>query len=89
MDAGVVMDIASNAMVTAIMVAAPVLLVSIIVGLAVSIFQATTHIQEQTLTFVPKVLAIVGVLIIFGPWMISVLTTFITELYSNMNTFFL
>jgi len=89
MDAGVVMDIASNAMVTAIMVAAPVLLVSIIVGLAVSIFQATTHIQEQTLTFVPKVLAIVGVLILFGPWMITVLTTFITDLYSNMNTFFL
>lgn len=89
MDAGVVMDIASNAMVTAIMVAAPVLLVSIVVGLAVSIFQATTHIQEQTLTFVPKVLAIVGILILFGPWMISVLTTFITELYSNMNTYFL
>ena len=89
MDAGVVMDIASNAMVTAIMVAAPVLLVSIVVGLAVSIFQATTHIQEQTLTFVPKVLAIVGVLILFGPWMISVLTTFITDLYSNMNTYFL
>ena len=89
MDTGVVMDIASNAMVTAIMVAAPVLLVSIIVGLAVSIFQATTHIQEQTLTFVPKVLAIVGILILFGPWMITVLTTFITDLYSNMNTFFL
>ena len=89
MDAGVVMDIASNAMVTAIMVAAPVLLVSIVVGLAVSIFQATTHIQEQTLTFVPKVLAIVGVLLLFGPWMISVLTTFITDLYSNMNTLFL
>ena len=89
MDTGVVMDIASNAMVTAIMVAAPVLLVSIVVGLAVSIFQATTHIQEQTLTFVPKVLAIVGVLILFGPWMISVLTTFITDLYSGMNTLFL
>ena len=89
MDAGVVMDIASNAMITAIMVAAPVLLVSIVVGLAISIFQATTHIQEQTLTFVPKVLAIVGVLILFGPWMISVLTTFITDLYSNMNTMFL
>ncbi len=89
MDAGVVMDIASNAMVTAIMVAAPILLVSIIVGLAVSIFQATTHIQEQTLTFVPKVLAIVGVLILFGPWMITVLTTFITELYSSMNTLFI
>lgn len=89
MDTAVVMDIATNAMVTAIMIAAPILLVSIIVGLAVSIFQATTHIQEQTLTFVPKVLAIVGVLILFGPWMITVMTTFITELYSSMNTLFL
>ncbi len=89
MDAGVVMDIATNAMMTAIMIAAPVLGISIVVGLAISIFQATTHIQEQTLTFVPKVLAIVGVLILFGPWMISVLTTYITELYSSMNTLFL
>ena len=89
MDTGVVMDIASNAMVTAIMVAAPVLLVSIVVGLAVSIFQATTHIQEQTLTFVPKVLSIVGIILIFGPWMLSVLTNFVTELFTNMNTMFL
>lgn len=89
MDTGVVMEIATNAMVTAIMVAAPVLLVSIIVGLAVSVFQATTHIQEQTLTFVPKVLAIVGALLLFGPWMMTVLTSFITELFSNMNTLFL
>lgn len=89
MDAGVVMDIATNAMMTAIMIAAPVLGISIVVGLAISIFQATTHIQEQTLTFVPKVLAIVGVLILFGPWMITVLTTYITELYSSMNTLFL
>ena len=89
MDTGVVMEIATNAMVTAIMVAAPVLLVSIIVGLAVSVFQATTHIQEQTLTFVPKVLAIVGALLLFGPWMMTVLASFITELFSNMNTLFL
>jgi len=88
-DTGVVMEIATNAMVTAIMVAAPVLLVSIIVGLAVSVFQATTHIQEQTLTFVPKVLAIVGALLLFGPWMMTVLASFITELFSNMNTLFL
>ncbi len=89
MDTGVVMEIATNAMVTAIMVAAPVLLVSIVVGLAVSVFQATTHIQEQTLTFVPKVLAIVGALLLFGPWMMTVLASFITELFSNMNTLFL
>ena len=81
------MDIGVRTMITAIMVAAPVLLVSIIVGLAVSIFQATTHIQEQTLTFVPKVLAILGVLIIFGPWMLTVLTEFIQDLFLNINTF--
>jgi len=89
LDTGVVMEIATNAMVTAIMVAAPVLLVSIVVGLAVSVFQATTHIQEQTLTFVPKVLAIVGALLLFGPWMMTVLASFITELFTNMNTLFL
>lgn len=89
METGAVMDIAINAMSTGFMVAAPVLLVSIVVGLAISIFQATTHIQEQTLTFVPKVLAIMGVLILFGPWMLTVLTTYVTNLYTNMNTFFL
>lgn len=87
MEVGTVMDIAIRTMMTAIMVAAPILLVSIVVGLAVSIFQATTHIQEQTLTFVPKVLAILGVLIIFGPWMLTVLIEFIQELFLNINTF--
>ena len=87
MEVGVVMDLAIRTMMTAIMVAAPILLVSIVVGLAVSIFQATTHIQEQTLTFVPKVLAILGVLIIFGPWMLTVLTEFVQDLFLNINTF--
>ena len=89
METGAVMDIAINAMTTAIMISAPILIVSIVVGLAISVFQATTHIQEQTLTFVPKVLAIMGVLILFGPWMITVLTTFVQDLYSNMNTMFM
>lgn len=89
MNTDAVMDIAINAMSVAITLAAPILLISIVVGLAVSIFQATTHIQEQTLTFVPKVLSIVGVLLLLGPWMISVLTNFITELFTNMNTLFL
>lgn len=87
MEVGVVMDLAIRTMITAIMVAAPILLVSIVVGLAVSIFQATTHIQEQTLTFVPKVLAILGVLILFGPWMLTVLTEFVQDLFLNINTF--
>lgn len=89
MDTGQVMDIALNAMTVAIMVASPILAVSIIVGLAVSIFQATTHIQEQTLTFVPKVLSIVGVILLFGSWMLSVLTTFVTDLFTNMNNMFM
>ena len=89
MEVGTVMDIAIRTMMTAIMVAAPILLVSLVVGLAVSIFQATTHIQEQTLTFVPKVLAILGVLLIFGPWMLTVLIEFIQELFLNMNTYLL
>ena len=49
--------------------------------------QMISSIQEQTLTFVPKVLAIVGALLLFGPWMMTVLASFITELFSNMNTF--
>ena len=87
MEVGVVMDLAIKTMMTALMVAAPILLVSIVVGLTVSIFQATTHIQEQTLTFVPKVLSILGVLILFGPWMLTILTEFVQELFLSINTF--
>ena len=89
MNTDAIMDVAINSMSVAITIAAPILLVSIIVGLAVSIFQATTHIQEQTLTFVPKVLSIVGVLLLLGSCMLSVMSNFITELFTNMNTMFL
>ena len=88
MNTDAIMDVAINSMSVAITLAAPILLVSIVVGLAVSIFQATTHIQEQTLTFVPKVLSIVGVLLLLGSWMLSVMSNFITELFTNMNTMF-
>ena len=87
MDVGSIMDLAVRTMMTGVMVSAPILLVSILVGLTVSIFQATTHIQEQTLTFVPKVLAIIGVLILFGPWMLTVLTEFMRELFVNANNY--
>lgn len=89
MNTDAIMDVAISSMSVAITLAAPILLVSIVVGLAVSIFQATTHIQEQTLTFVPKVLSIVGVLLLLGSWMLSVMSNFITELFTNMNTMFL
>ena len=69
-----VTDIASSALFMVIKVAAPVLLVSLIVGLIISIFQTVTSIQEQTLTFVPKVLAIFLALIVIGNWMLTELS---------------
>jgi len=89
MDTGAVMDIAVRALATALMISAPILGVSIIVGLAISIFQATTHIQEQTLTFVPKIIAILGMLILFGPWIMNLLNNYVTELYLSENNFIL
>ena len=59
-----------------LILSAPALLVSMAVGLVIAIFQATTQIQEQTLTFVPKVAAILLILVLFGPWMLSMITEF-------------
>ena len=83
------MDIAVRALATALMISAPILGVSIVVGLAISIFQATTHIQEQTLTFVPKIIAIMGMLILFGPWIMNLLNNYVRELYLSANNFIL
>ncbi len=82
-----VIDIAYRALVTVITVSAPMLGLALIVGLAISIFQAATQIQEQTLTFVPKILAILGAILIFGPWMLQVLIEFTKELYLNINMY--
>ena len=73
MDSGMIIEIIRQSILTIIVVASPVLLISMIVGLVVSIFQATTSIQDQTLTFVPKIISIFGALIIFGPWMLETL----------------
>ncbi|MDD6505361.1 MAG: flagellar biosynthesis protein FliQ, partial [Lachnospiraceae bacterium] len=64
---------------------APLLLVSLIVGLIVSIFQTVTSIQEQTLTFVPKILAVFITMMICGSWMINNMSGFMTELWSNFS----
>jgi flagellar biosynthetic protein FliQ len=65
-------------------VAMPMLLAGLIVGLAVSVFQAATQIQEQTLSFIPKILALVAVVVIAGPWMISSVTDWTTELWGGI-----
>ena len=84
---GEVLDIASQTIYTSIIVAAPLLLVSLIVGLVVSIFQTVTSIQEQTLTFVPKILAVFIGLMIFGSWMLTQLTEYVTNLWSNFGVY--
>jgi flagellar biosynthetic protein FliQ len=66
----------------ALKLAAPLLIVSIVIGLLVAIFQAATQIHEQTLTFVPKILAIALLLLILGSWMITVLSEFVEKLFA-------
>ena len=79
--------IAEQAIFTIIKCAAPMLLVSLCVGLSVSIFQTVTSIQEQTLTFVPKVLAIFLVLMLAGHWIMNNMVEFMTDLWSNFNLY--
>ncbi len=82
-----VVSIATDALYTIIIVAAPVLLVSLIVGLLISIFQTATSIQEQTLTFVPKIISVFVTLMICGDWMLTKMTEFMTRLFSSFQTF--
>jgi len=82
-----VLYIGREALVTVLLVAAPMLASALLVGLLVSIFQATTQIQEQTLAFVPKIVAVLLSIVVFGPWMYSVLTQFATDLLSNIHQF--
>ncbi|WP_298927166.1 flagellar biosynthesis protein FliQ [uncultured Ramlibacter sp.] len=73
-----------TAMETLITVSAPVLLVALAVGLAVSLFQAVTQINESTLSFLPKLLAVLGALAVSGPWMISVLVDWLRQVISSI-----
>lgn len=79
--------IASEALYTIIKCAAPLLLVSLIVGLIISIFQTVTSIQEQTLTFVPKILAIFLALILLGHWIMNTIVEYMTNLWLNFSTY--
>ena len=79
--------IASTAIYTIIKCAAPLLLVSLCVGLIISIFQTVTSIQEQTLTFVPKILAIFLALILMGHWIMNNMVEYMTNLWSDFNVY--
>lgn len=82
-----VADIARDALFLIIKVSLPVLLVSLIIGLIVSIFQTVTSIQEQTLTFVPKIICVFLALIIFGQWMMNSMVEFMTQLWSSFSQY--
>lgn len=79
-----VVNLLSHAMLLVAKTAGPILLASLVVGLAVSVFQALTQINDYTLTFAPKLLAIAVVLIVTGPWIISQLTNFTSGLYNSI-----
>ena len=81
------MDIAREALFLIIKVSAPLLLISLIVGLIVSIFQTITSIQEQTLTFVPKIIIVFLGMMLLGGWILENLSSFIIELWSNFGLY--
>ncbi|GAB6098883.1 flagellar biosynthesis protein FliQ [Halanaerocella petrolearia] len=79
-----VIELGRKGLLTVIKVATPMLALGMATGLAVSIFQATTQIQEQTLAFVPKILAVMVAILVFGPWMLNVLLDFVHNLFVNI-----
>ena len=87
MTVDVVMDIAREALLLILKVSLPALLVSMVIGLIVSIFQTVTSIQEQTLTFVPKVVGIFLTLMLLGDWMLNSMANFAVELWSSFNQY--
>ncbi len=79
-----VMTIGRHAMEVTLMVAAPMLLVALIIGLIVSIFQAATQINEATLSFIPKLVGIFVALVVAGPWMLSVMLDYMRQIFSSI-----
>ncbi|WP_440489553.1 flagellar biosynthesis protein FliQ [Serratia nevei] len=81
-----VMALGTEAMKVALALAAPLLLAALISGLVVSLLQAATQINEMTLSFIPKILAVVATIIIAGPWMLNLLLDYMRALFSNLPT---
>lgn len=79
-----IIKLGQDALTTTAMVAAPLLVGTLVVGLAVSIFQALTQINEATLTFIPKMIIVALIFLLAGPWMLDVLTSYTTNLFENI-----
>lgn len=82
-----VLSLAERGIYTVLLVVGPLLILALAVGLFVSIFQATTQIQEQTLAFIPKIVAVLIGVVIFGPWMLTKMIEFTVDLYQNINLY--
>ncbi|AVR87292.1 flagellar biosynthesis protein FliQ [Thauera aromatica] len=86
MNPEMVMTLAYKAMQTAVLLAAPMLLMALLTGLLISLFQAATQINEMTLSFIPKILAVFAVLVLAGPWLLELITTYTRELFTSLPT---
>ena len=84
MNQDTVVSLATQAMTLAIEVAGPMMLVGLVVGLVVSIFQAVTSIQEQSLSFIPKIIGLAALIVLLGPWMLGQLVTYAQNLYLSI-----
>lgn len=80
----VIVNLGQQALQVMLMVSAPMLLAALLTGLLVSIFQAATSINEQTLTFIPKLIVMFVVMILAGPWMLDLMTNYVIRLFSSI-----
>jgi flagellar biosynthetic protein FliQ len=87
MNAETVIALAGKGVYTTLIISGPLLLLALIVGLIVSIIQATTQIQEQTLAFIPKIAAVLLGVVFFGPWMLSRMLSYATDIFQNLARF--
>mgnify|MGYP001560962333 CR=1 FL=1 len=86
MSSDLTIQIGRDALYMVMLISAPMLGLGLLVGVMVSIFQATTQIQEQTLAFIPKIIAVFVAILVFGPWMLSLLVDYTREIFLSMPT---
>lgn len=84
MNSEAVLSISQKALETAIMISAPLLLTALVIGLAVSILQAATQINEATLSFIPKLLGVFAAMVVAGPWMVQTLVDYMQQLFTSI-----
>lgn len=87
MNSQFIISVAESSVYTILIVSGPLMIIALLVGLIVSVFQATTQIQEQTLAFVPKIVAVLVGLVVLGPWMLSHMLSYAADIFGNLGRF--